>query len=90
MSDLQVSDERMAAVGTIDVRIRSDEYTPDESDFLCVHRVDLLQELVDTVTRWGVTIDGNTYGGMGSISGSFAIGRHGTFFDLVVDTGTDA
>lgn len=88
MSDLNVTDERMAAVGTIDVRIRSDEYATDEASFLCTERLDRLQALIDMLCGWGVAIDGNTYAGPGVVAGQFAIGRHGVFFDLVVSTET--
>lgn len=86
MSDLHVSDERMAAVGTIDVRIRSEEYTSDESSFLCTERLDRLQALIDMLCAWGVCVDGNTYTGTGTVAGQFAVGRHGVFFDLIVST----
>jgi hypothetical protein len=82
------TEETTAAVGTINVRIRSDEYTSDESGFFCIERIDRLQALIDALNVWGVQIDGNTYAGQGTVAGQFVIGRHGSFFELIVSTET--
>ncbi len=86
LSDAQVTDERMATTGTIDVRIRTDEYTSDEASFFCTASLDRLEDIRAMVSGWGIVVDGESYGGTNSVSGQFAIGRLGTFFELVVNT----
>ena len=86
MFETQTLDTIHVGVGTIEVRIRSEEYTSDESVYFCTEQFDRLQGLIDKLNAWGVQIDGNTYAGQGTVAGQFVIGKHGAFFELIVST----
>jgi hypothetical protein len=81
------TEESTTVVGTINVRIRTEEYASDESGFFCVERIDRLQTLIDTLMRGACRSTATPTRGRNR-SGQFVIGRHGSFFELIVSTET--